>query len=353
MPDKKNPFVVTFGKKPIEYIYRPLQTDEIIQMFVTEPITNQVYIVRGPRGTGKTVLMADIANRLEAEEKWTVIRCAPTSDIVASVAEGLERSVRRKRFSVDAEVKVPALGGVHITGKERPAGLTYSIEDSLKAIAKKGGKVLITVDEITDTPQMRDFASNLQIWMARDFPVFFLGTALYERIEELQNAPNLTFLYRAPKIDLDPLDLVSVSNTYRKALDITEDRARQLAKLTKGYPFAFQALGYIYWNARPVDKIDGILPDYDAMLSNSAYTKMWQELSRGDRKLCVAMAKSESGQVKDIREELAEDNSNRFNQQRLRLMNKGLANSPERGQLEFTLPRFGHFVNEAAELYGV
>jgi Cdc6-like AAA superfamily ATPase len=75
---EKNPFVITFGKKPIEYIFRPHQTGVILNIFLTDPITNQVYIIRGPRGSGKTVLLSNIANKLEEENQWVVISCAPS-----------------------------------------------------------------------------------------------------------------------------------------------------------------------------------------------------------------------------------------------------------------------------------
>lgn len=351
--NQKNPFTITFGKKPVEYIYRPLQTDEILSMFTEAPITNQVFIIRGPRGTGKTVLLADIANRLEAESDWVVIRCAPTSDALKTVADGLERATSKMQVAVDASLTVPAIGSVHVRKTEPTTSDSLRIEDALRALTKKGKKLLITIDEITNTPQMRDFASNLQIWMGQDFPVFFLGTALYERIEELQNVPNLTFLYRAPKIDLEPLDMVSIAQTYRKTLSTSDAQSKELAKLTLGYSFAFQALGYIYWNAMPVATVDDILPDYDAMLASSSYSKMWQELSGGDRELCSAIARCASNNVADIKKELGDVNANRFNQRRIRLKNRGLINVSERGKIVFALPRFKEFVLDAVELYGL
>lgn len=329
----KNPFIITFGKKPIEYIYRPIQTDEILNMFTGNPITNQIYIIRGPRGSGKTVLLSDIANQLEADSQWIVIRCAPTSDILHAIAEGLERAVLKHAITVDANLNIPVVGGIHFQKAQTQAGDTYVIEDALRILRSKEKKLLITVDEITNTPRMQDFASNLQIWMGQDFPVFFLGTALYERIEELQNVPNLTFLYRAPKIDLQPLDLISVSRVYQKSLKVSEVRGNELARMTLGYSFAFQALGYIYWNAMPVTNVQEILPDYDAMLSNSSYSKMWQELSAGDRKLCVAIANCKSSSVQDIKKKVGEASANRFNQRRIRLKNRGIINTMDRGKL--------------------
>lgn len=349
---RKNPFMITFGKRPIEYISRPYQTDEILTMFTEEPITNQIYIIRGPRGSGKTVLLADLGNRLERDDGWTVIRCAPTGNILHMIAEGLGRKMLRKKVDVSVNLSVPAIGGFHVEQSRTQPDDAYAIEDALRVMKEKEQKLLITVDEITNTPQMRDFVSYFQIWIGQDFPIFFLGTALFERIEELQNVQNLTFLYRAPKVDLAPLDLVSIANSYRKTLSVTEGQARELAGLTQGYSFAFQALGYIYWNAMPVADVSEILPDYDAMLSNAAYAKMWQEFSEGDRELCSAIANTKSSRVQNIRQALPGADANRFNQRRIRLKNRGIIDTSQRGQIRFALPRFGEFVKNAAVLYG-
>lgn len=349
----KNPFIITFGKKPIEYIHRPLQTDEILDMFTEDPITNQVFIICGPRGSGKTVMLADIGNRLEKNPEWIVIRCAPTSNILPMIAEGLEQSLLKRKISVDASLSIPAVGSVRLQQNESHTSAPFRIEKALRALAKRKKKLLITIDEVTNTPQMQDFASNLQIWMGQDFPVFFLGTALFERIEELQNVPNLTFLYRAPKVFLTPLDLVSIARAYQKALGVSEEQSKVLSKLTLGYSFAFQSLGYTYWNAMPVENLDSILPDYDAMLANGAYSKMWQEMSEGDHRLCKAIADAPSDKVKDVRALLESGDSNRFNQQRIRLRNKGIVDVSQRGRIAFQLPRFDVFVYNAVDLYGI
>lgn len=349
----KNPFVITFGKKPLEYIRRPRQADEILGMFTEEPITNQIYVIRGPRGTGKTVLLADIANRLESEFGWVVIRCAPTSDILATIRDRLDRLVHKGSVEVQASLSIPAVGGVRLQRSSPREGDTARIEETLRLLAQRGEKLLITIDEVTNTPQMRDFASHLQIWMGQDFPVFFLGTAVFEQVEELQNVSNLTFLYRAPKIDLTPLDLVSVTQAYCTALGVPRERGRELAELTRGYSFGFQALGYLYWNATPVDDVASLMPAYDAMLSSSAYSKMWEELSPGDRELCAAIARCPGHGVAEIRRELGEPSANRFNQRRIRLKNRGLVDASERGKLRFALPRFREFVGDAVELYGI
>ena len=73
-------------------------------------------------------------------------------------------------------------------------------------MTKKKKRLLITIDEVTNTKKMRIFASAFQIFVRQDYPIFLLMTGLYENIHELQNEKSLTFLYRAPKLRLGLLD---------------------------------------------------------------------------------------------------------------------------------------------------
>ena len=56
-----NPFTLSFGKKPLQYISRIAQTNEVIQNFDAEIPSNQIYMITGVRGSGKTVMMTSIA----------------------------------------------------------------------------------------------------------------------------------------------------------------------------------------------------------------------------------------------------------------------------------------------------
>ncbi|MEE1108586.1 MAG: ATP-binding protein, partial [Lachnospiraceae bacterium] len=59
-----NPFTISFGRQPAQFISRPVETNEIIENFEQEPPSSQVYMLTGVRGSGKTVLMTDIAKEL-------------------------------------------------------------------------------------------------------------------------------------------------------------------------------------------------------------------------------------------------------------------------------------------------
>ena len=75
-------------------------------------------------------------------------------------------------------------------------------------------------------------------------------TGLYDNLYNLQNEKTLTFLYRAPKIILDPLNYTAIVSHYKKTFDIDNEKAERMAKLTKGYSFAFQVLGYLRWESK-------------------------------------------------------------------------------------------------------
>ena len=55
-----------------------------------------------------------------------------------------------------------------------------------------------------------------------------------------------------------------------------------MADKTKGYSFAFQLLGYLYWNALCSDEFDkinhlSIELDYESYLAEFVYDKIWSE----------------------------------------------------------------------------
>ena len=164
---------------------------------------------------------------------------------------------------------------------------------------------------------------------------------MYENIEELQNEKSLTFLYRAPKIQLKPLNNVAIINKYKTIFNISAEQASQMAGLTKGYPFAFQVLGYLTWNNN--GDYNGVLGEYEQYLSEYVYDNIWSELSQKDRMVAKGIADIKSGKIKEIREALGME-TNEFNPYRKRLIRKGIVSGETRGYVYFTLPLFDEYV---------
>lgn len=88
-------------------------------------------------------------------------------------------------------------------------------------------------------------------------------------------------LYRAPKIQLKPLNQLAIINKYKNIFGTDRDTAEKMAELTKGYPFAFQVLGYLTWNHSGHYEV--VIDEYEQYLSEFVYDKIWSELSQKDR----------------------------------------------------------------------
>ena len=68
----------------------------------------------------------------------------------------------------------------------------------------------MTINEITNTKYMREFIFSFQIFVRQDLPLFLLMSGSHKGVYELQNVNTLTFLYRAPKIKLSPLNAIEI-----------------------------------------------------------------------------------------------------------------------------------------------
>lgn len=338
----QNPFTLTFGKCPLEPVERPVQTNEIVDAFTAEPVNQQMFIITGVRGSGKTVMMTEIARRLREKENWVVIELNPSTDLLQAMLAKLNSNKDCAAIIKSAKIDLSFFGfGVAIEGVPAITDAETAIITILEKMKKGGKRLLVTIDEVTNNDFMKVFAGSFQIFVRQDLPVFLLATGLYENIDELQNEKNLTFLYRAPKIQLKPLNHLAIINKYKNIFGTDRDTAEKMAELTKGYPFAFQVLGYLTWNHS--GHYEAVIDEYEQYLSEFVYDKIWSELSQKDRIVARGIAEAESGKIKEIREHLGME-TNEFNPYRKRLIKKGIVSGETRGYVFFTLPLFERYV---------
>ena len=344
-----NPFTISFGRQPAQFISRPVETNEIIENFEQEPPSSQVYMLTGVRGSGKTVLMTDIAKELAKRENWIVVELSTERDMLTSLAAKLCSRPELFALFVEAKLNFSLLGiGIEVKNAAPISDIETALSRMLGVIRAAGKKLLVTVDEAANNPNVRVFASTFQIFMRQEYPVFLLMTGIYDNIHNLQNEKTLTFLYRAPKITLGALNLTSIRLQYAKIFGISMKEAGRMADLTMGYPFAFQVLGYLYWNSRDAKTLDEVLPEYDRYLEEYVYSKIWSELSETDKQIVAVMAATGKSKVGEIREEVAMK-PEKFSVYRERLKRKGVIDTSRYGAVTFALPRFDVFVRMMTE----
>ena len=338
-----NPFTLTFGKQPDSFIIRYENTNTIIDTFSSGSLS-QTYMIQGIRGSGKTVLMTSIANELNKSKDWIVVNLNSTVNLLNDFAKRLndECETIPNFFSKGFNVSFAGIG-IGVNGNESLRDEISVIKSILDVVKKKKKKVLITIDEVMPDQNMRAFASEFQILIREDYPIYLLMTGLYENIDKIQNDPALTFLLRSPKITLEPLSILQITNKYKEIFNLNETKAKDLANITKGYAFAFQALGALYWENKNDPDMSKILSELDAMLDDFVYTKIWSSCSKRDKEIILSI-NEEKTSIKSICEKTG-IKSTSFPRYKERLVNKGLITSPDYGYISLTLPRFYEIIS--------
>ncbi len=352
----KNPYTLQFSYIPPQFIERSIITNEIINNFIREVPTFRGMFITGVRGSGKTVLMGDVRNKIGKLDDWITIDINPESNLLDSLARGLYIIPEIKALFVKAKLDFSVLGiGVHIENAELVAS---NEEDALKmmlGILKKAKKkILVTIDEITYSTDVARFSHAMSSYASADYDIYVLMTGLIENIKAIKNQKSLTFLYRAKARELDNLNITAICADYQKVLALDRETAEALALCTKGYSLAFQALGYHYWNALSrygagKFDIDDVYRELDITLSELSYEKIWDELSETDRKVLAAIDtickknNADAAKVEDIRKHI-DMTSNTFTTYRTRLIDSGIVDGKKYGSLSLKLPRFGEFI---------
>lgn len=344
MKNTENPFTLDFGREPAELIPRVSAMNELVSAFTAETPSQHIAMVTGVRGSGKTVFMTSAAKEIEEKGNWVTVELSPEQDLLDSLVKKTANQKSLSKLFQNAQINLSFFGvGLKVAGSTPVSDPEIAAERMLESMKKHNKRLLVTIDEAVNNQAMRIFASTFQILLRKNLPIFLLMTGLYENIRSLQNEKTLTFLYRAPRIMLQPLNIGIMADRYQSIFSLDRQEALRMAGETRGYSFAFQLLGYFTWQY-PSDK-KKVRSLYKQYLSEYVYEKIWAEMSDGDHKVAEAISKVPDGSIKAIRSILNME-TNQFNPYRIRLIRKGIADGSVYGRLTFALPIFEEFVQE-------
>ena len=351
-----NPYTLQFSYIPPKFIERSAITNEIISNFIRDVPTYRGMFITGVRGSGKTVMLGDIRNKISSMEGWIGVDINPESDLIDSLARALYLIPDIKALFIKAKIDVSVLGvGLSV---EKAELIASNAEDALKmmlqVLKKEGRKVLVTIDEIVYSKDVAKFSHALSSFANANYDIYVLMTGLVDNIKAIKNNKSLTFLYRAKVKELETLNITAICKDYEETLKLSREKAEKLAFETKGYSLAFQALGYHYWNAlceNKEEEIDDlkVLRELDVTLSEFAYEKICEELSANDLKVLGAMADimNSTGEsvikVDSIRSAIGMT-SDSFTTYRKRLVEDGILDGNIYGHLRMLLPRFEKYI---------
>lgn len=331
-----NPFILTFGREPINFIPRIDYLQEVKDNFYSETRPNQAFMITGVRGTGKTVLLSKLAKEFEKNKDWIVVDLNPERDMLNSLASQIYNNSKVKHLFLKAKFNLSFNGiGLSVENDKPSDDIESIISKMVEYLSEKDIKLLITIDDAANNQNIKVFAHTFQALLRKDYKVFMLMTGLYENITSIQNNKSLTFLSRVPKLILKPLNMPAIKDSYEEIFNIDSDTAVKMSKLTEGYAYAYQVLGYLMWEEEEKKISKKLLSQFDQYLSEFVYDKIWEGLSEKEINIIIKISRNETLDMKP----------NEISVYRDRLIKYGVLESRQRGKLSFALPRFKEYID--------
>lgn len=343
-----NPFTLTYGLQPKTYLSDEACTvEQIVSAFASSnPITHSC-IITGPRGSGKTALMHAVANKLQESKNWVVLDLNSSTPLVNDLSARL----------IDEAVSGTGIVKLLFLALLGYAGLGFSddagrINFATEQLVKRKQNILITIDEAKADANMVEFANRFQMLVRHGINVFVIITGLYEDIYK-GDKNSIPLSLRSGKMFLKPLKLDRIKGVYKEIFAISGDEALKMAKLTKGYPFGFQALGALYWEYRDSRTFDEIVETFDGILEDYVYTAVWSELSESE-KLVIKVIPDDDARM-SIDELVANSSAPKEDVVKSvsRLIAKCICIEPEKGCIALALPRMRAILSAHELTYSV
>ena len=380
----ENPFNPGFGVAPPLLAGRQEILHTILTGLSRGPGRHEFHsVIVGPRGTGKTVLLAEVERYVTLERQSLVLRWSGTESLVQRIAEQqptldahLTGVTRRGLRRIDPEVSVkaaPAGVGVEARfGGRDPRMLAHSVHSLLEQLARAAAKrhrtIVLLADELQAAApdDLRQLGVSIQdVANVQRLPLALVGAGLPNTQQTFQQA-DVTFLER---LGVTSIGLLSDGDT-RDAIEIpivdagrgvTATALDILARASGGYPYAIQLVGSYCWDAAGQDAEIGARHARIAErktndhLRSGVFVTTWQRVSPADRTYLVAAAQTQTTDGESRTSEIAERLGrvpSATTAMRDRLINRhAILYSPARGVVRFTLPGFADWVlRQAAQV---
>ena len=355
-----NPFRPTFGRPPHTIAGREEAMRRCQAAMTAGPDhPDHSMLLKGPRGSGKTVLLAAMRDMAEQNGLLTVRVTAkpePTfADALIEQITSASDTESRRLFSAQVSVLGSGAGVSFQTPEVREQSVHTRMLAAVEGLAdharRKAKGALITIDEFhnANIAALRDFAHALQdIAKIDGKPVMFVGAGLPSMEETALADPGMTFFQRIARTQLDPLSLEESAEALQAPINaaggtIDDDALATAAAATSGYPFMVQLVGYHSWDhcADPSNgitsgdvqaAIDTAITDMEAQV----FTPVVRDLSDTDRRVLEAMSAFDTPdvQIGDVSRVMGKT-SNYLSVYFQRLSEAGVIHRPLRGRLRY------------------
>lgn len=361
----RNPFRPTFGASPRVWAGRQAVIDEFRRALDNGPgDPHRSVIISGSRGIGKTVLLTELED-VARRQGWIVLRASGREAMAQTltnsvIPETLERLAPEGERALTG-ITIAGLGGVRSELKEKDTTprLVARLRELLGTL--RGTGVLITIDEVQDADpdELTRIAVAYQDLVRDDAEIALAMAGLTQGVNRLLDLPGATFLRRARHYELGPLSLDDATSTLidtaahaGRAFDTAA--AQAAARITQGYPYLVQLVGYLAWEAQPtgpitLEAVEAVRAEAIERLGTQVHQPSLRDVPPRQREYLEAMAhiESQTGRaqisVKDLEVALERPQTS-LSDTRGKLIARDLILPAGWGKVSFAQPYLGEYL---------
>lgn len=384
-----NPYTPNAGAEPQAVVGRDdqLESFDLLLARIERARTEQSMIITGLRGVGKTVLLGQFRTKALRRD-WVVVefevskndeqhfRGAMASKLRTALFELSPKArwtdrlkhtasvLRSFTLSVDPSGTLSA--GLDVDAAEGFAdheNLALDLTDVFVALGEAAQErsrgVVLLFDEVQflSRQQLEAVIEALHKMVQRKLPVTLVGAGLPQIAELAGDAKSYAErLFKFPEIGNFGEEDARAALTKPAAdegIGYDEDALIEALRVTGGYPYFLQELGYAVWTVAdgPVitrEDIVTAIPGYEAKLDASFFRVRLDRATETQRAYLRAMAGLGSAPQKasDVADAMGRTSQN-LGPTRAELINMGLLYTPEHGYAAFTVPHFDKFLIRA------
>ncbi|WP_267202498.1 ATP-binding protein [Limosilactobacillus kribbianus] len=168
---KKNPFNPTFGDVPPLFLDKGQTVAKLVTLIKQSDFARSFFIT-GVRGSGKTAFLTRVSNELQSDPNCYSIDLLNHNGILTSLARQLDDLSNPKAIKMFDSIKSLSIDGVSISRDTEAPNVDQLLDQLMQHIANQHKYVVITIDEVTNSKSISDFAQVFSALKRKGYPIF-------------------------------------------------------------------------------------------------------------------------------------------------------------------------------------
>ena len=358
---RPSPFTPSFGTIPPLLADRQSYINDFAYALDSGPGSlGRATLITGQRGVGKSVMLK-VFREVAASRQWIAVHSDASPGFVRRIAESripeavedLDSASTSKTRLTGVNLPFGAGGLTAATEFTNPIvrDFEHQLMQILNILKDHGTGLLITLDEVhyAQLPELREMTGTIASAFSDGLPVAFAAAGLPTTINALVNDDVSTYLRRSQRVELGSLSIDGVRNGLLAPIQdsgktIGMEALSLASDATGQYPYLVQLVGDQAWRSASgreeitVDDVRAAVRRSRASMFDQVHGPTFDRLSGREREFMLAMSQDDGDSaLRDIAERMG-ISAKSAGVYRVRLLAKGVVESPARGKLRFAIP---------------